>query len=898
MADDGSGVEDTRRVRVPAGLRIPDAGDVIGDRWRLDAYLDGGGMGQVWRATDLRLEEAVAVKLLNPLLATRPIVQERFLREARASAQIRGPNVVSVFDFAVDATFGVPYMAMELLRGQSLSHRLRGGPLGYLQTASLLRDVCAALGRAHALGIVHRDLKPSNLFLVSEEGGVVHKVLDFGIAKVVEEARSQGLTEPGNMLGTPNYVSPEQYEDSSTADHRADVWALAAIAYECMTGQLAFSGSTVHAILMKVCLEPSPVPSKVAEVPPGFDAWFARATAKDRDERTPTVAALLEGFLAIGAASAPRTKPRPPSEPRASHSRAWVSDANQIAIESIEDVVFKSALVREFVEGDSRYFISGAKGCGKTLLLTYKRARLAERHGDRGVTFVPEGRPYLDLMGDLPNVGKACQTLMENLGTAKRLWGLALRLSALSHHPDGGLERAALAAMPARLREVAEGRRTAPTVVLKEILQLTPSQIHKLLDETEMPLEHAVRGLHNGLMFFIDKTDQALRDVSREAWVAMQAGLVEAAWDLMNTNAHVKVFATIREEAFSTYESDIKTNLFGATTSIRYSKVELRQMLERLTAFYEGLPLRDFVTVDVVTATGGHHSEGVFDYLFRHSLGRPRDLVILASALSRNRAEMDERSFKKVVQETSAGILVSNVFDEMRTFLTVLVDRQNRARFLASLPFPVLSEDDLAEVWCTYHGMDRAYFDQHGRTAAGVFHPFRELYDCGLLGVLEEDHEDGLVRQAFKQPHQAMRLDRYELPRSRVYLLHPSLQALIVQLGQGSLRPMRELVLGHELPWPPHYALQASLQQALLRATRAPPDVEAALTDMLAALGRELAAGRPLTEVRARLGDQPGFVALCHRLDELDLDDLHLALLEAFGSELRPTVGDGHWPQG
>lgn len=894
MADDGSGYEDTRLVPIPSGLRTPEAGDVIGARWRLDGYLDGGGMGQVWRATDLRLEEQVAVKLLNPSVAQRAVGRERFLREARASAQLRGPHVVAVFDFAIDADFGVPYMAMELLRGQSLNQRLRSGPLGYLQTASLLRDVGAALSRAHALGIVHRDLKPSNLFLVSGEGGVIHKVLDFGIAKVVEAFRSQGLTEPGLFLGTPNYVSPEQCQDASEADARADVWALAAIAYECMVGQPAFSGSNAHAVMMKVCLEPAPVPSRFAEVPAGFDAWFAAAMQKDREERTPTAQALVDGFLALGAQGGAKVKaPRPSSEPRPAYTRAWVSDANQIAIESIEEVVFKSALVREFVEGESRYFVSGAKGCGKTLLLTYKRAQLAERYqrGERGVTFVPEGRPYLDLMGDLPNVNKACQTLMESLATAKRLWGLALRLSTLSHHPDPAAMRDALAALPARLREVAEGRRTAPTVVLKEILQLTPSQIHKLLDETELPLEHAVRGLHHGVMFFIDKTDQALREVSREAWVAMQAGLVEAAWDLMNTNAHVKVFATVREEAFSTYESDLKTNLFGATTSIRYTKGELRQMLERLTAFYEGLPLRDFVTMDVVTATGGHHTEGVFDYLYRHSLGRPRDLVILASALSRARAELDERTLKRVVHETSAGILVSNVFDEMRTFLDVLVDRQNRARFLAALPYPVLSEDDLVDAWCRYHGLERGYFDAHGRTAAGVFHPFRELFDCGLLGVLEEQDE-GLPRQAFKQPHQPMRLDRFELPRSSVYLLHPSLQALIAGLGQGNLRPMREVVLGHGLPWPAHYTLHTTLQRELLRATRAPPDVARAVADMLSTLGRELAAGRPLTAARAHLGDQPAFQELCQRLDALSLDDLHLALLEAFGSELRPTVGD------
>lgn len=897
--DSESGYADTRQVAASwlnrEGLLRP--GDVVGGRWRLDSFLDGGGMGAVWRAFDLRLQEAVAVKLMNPELIGRDRMQERFLREARACAQLRGPNVVSIFDFDVDPKFGVPYMAMELLRGESLGQRLRRGPIGFLGARSLLTDVVSPLARAHQLGIVHRDLKPTNIYLAQTDQGLVHKLLDFGIAKVAQEART-GLTERGRILGTPNYASPQQVSDAATVDHRADIWSIGMVIYECLVGKAAFDAETPLAVVVRIAVEEPPIPSEHAEVPPGFDAWFWRATRRDPDERFGSITEAVDAFVAMGTRTPAPLPARPAPEHRAPKSRAWASDANQISIDVIDQLVFENALVKEFVSSESRHFVSGAKGCGKTLLLTYKRARIAERYaghrdGDsRGVILVPEGRPYLDLMGDLRNVGRSNQALMANPSDAKRLWGFALRLSAVSYHPAESLEDQTLEALPPRLRPVAKGRRTEPTVVLKEVLQLTTTQIHKLLDETEMPLEHAVRSMHSAIMFFIDKTDQALRAVGRDAWVAMQAGLVEAAWDLMNTNAHIKVFATIREEAFSSYESDIKTNLFGATTSIRYTKADLRGMLERLTTFYEGLPLLDFVTIDVVTAPGAAQTEGVFDFLFRHTLGRPRDLVILASELSRQRAELDERRLKQIVYETSAGILVSNVFDEMRVFLEVLADRASRTRFLATLPYGVLTRDDLIEVWCKHHGVEREYYDDYGKTSPEVFHPFRELYDCGLLGIVRDDpFEDGR-RQAFKQPHEPIATARFDLPRSTVYLLHPSLQALILELGhEHAHRNMKDIVIGHERPWDPHHDLLFRVQREMLRTPHPSPEVEDLVLDMLGELGRGIAAGRTLDEVRAELGDRPSFARLCQRLEALELDDLHLTLLEAFGNELRPTIG-------
>jgi serine/threonine protein kinase len=785
-------------------------------------------MGRVWRATDLRLLEPVAIKLLDPAGLEADGARERFFREAQAAARLRGPNVVQVLDFDVDPATQIPYLAMELLHGEDLAERLARGPLPFPATVAILADVCSAITKAHRLEIVHRDLKPANIFIVDGDDGPVCKVLDFGIVKLTTPSLDKpGLTLSGATLGTVSYMSPEQIADAQRVDHRADLWSLGVLAYECLTGRRPFRGDSLLGLVHEVCYGTPTPPSRLAEVPPGFDRWFSRATHRDRDRRFASARELLDALKALDRPTATTTATQ--SEPHREPAQSWVSDANQIDIGALKDLTFKSPVVREFLDGASRHFVSGSKGLGKTLLLTYKRALLSEQYQvanpaqssttrDRrqSVQFIPEGRPYLDLMGDLPSVDHSQIERMSRLDECKRLWNFSFRLAILSYHPSLLGDPEDLSPLPRRLRALLEGRPVEPTLVLKELLALSVRQLSQTLDAMEGPLERRLRALHSGVFIFIDKLDQALRRLPRAAWVHMQAGMIEAAWDLMNANRHVKVFATIREEAFSGYESDIKTNLYGATSSLRYAKHELRELLEKLTYYYEGLPLYDFVLFDQVHASPGARGESPFDLLHRHTLGRPRDLVILASEVSRHRRGLDARALIRVVQDTSAGLLVSNIFDEMRVFLEVLSDRDRRARFLALLPHDVLTHDDVAAVWCAFHGVDRDYFDLHGRDADDVYHPFRELYECGLLGVLEPGGA-----QRFRQPHDPVAGSRHELPRSTYYLLHPALRALLERLaGAGRFRPLRHILVGHGEPWPAHWNLLVDVQRELLR--RAP----------------------------------------------------------------------------
>jgi eukaryotic-like serine/threonine-protein kinase len=257
---------------------------VLAGRYRLERQLGKGGMGSVWLAEHLALRSWVAVKLMDPAIAATPEGAERFRREAQAAASLRSAHVVQVLDYGVHET--TPYLVMELLQGESLASCLeRERRLTPERTVSIVTQLARALGRAHAAGIVHRDLKPDNVFLVREDDQELVKVLDFGIAKTPTSQFGGMETRTGVTMGTPYYMSPEQVEGKKAVDYRTDLWAIAVIACECMTGVRPFDGSTFGELLLNICARPIAPPSAQGLSLRGFDEWFAKATNRDPEQR-------------------------------------------------------------------------------------------------------------------------------------------------------------------------------------------------------------------------------------------------------------------------------------------------------------------------------------------------------------------------------------------------------------------------------------------------------------------------------------------------------------------------------------------------------------------------------------------------------------------------------------
>jgi serine/threonine protein kinase len=282
------------------------AGRPLGGRYRMEAPLASGGMGEVWAARDLLLDRVVAVKVLGPAFAGDGRAAERLRREARAAGRLEHPGIARVLDLGEDG--GRPYLVMELLEGESLAERIgRDGAMAPVEAARVVAAVADALEAAHQAGIVHRDVKPGNVFL-SADGSV--KVLDFGIASAAGEA---ALTT-GDLIGTAAYLAPERALGHQ-ATPAADVYALGVVLYELLAGRRPFeAGSDIELAMAHVHARPAALALAAPAAPPHLIAACERAMARDPSAR-PGSAAAFASLLWGPAPATPPTRPLPVAAP-------------------------------------------------------------------------------------------------------------------------------------------------------------------------------------------------------------------------------------------------------------------------------------------------------------------------------------------------------------------------------------------------------------------------------------------------------------------------------------------------------------------------------------------------------------------------------------------------------
>lgn len=269
-------------------------GQVIGN-YRVIEKLGAGGMGAVYKAEDIRLGRFVALKLLLDASLADPRSFERFRREARAASSLNHPHICTVYDAGED--HGLPFLALELMEGETLAQKISGRPLPVEMILQLGIQICDGLACAHEKGIVHRDVKPSNIFVTEREDA---KLLDFGVSKVIHSGRivpedptlAASMTQHGAVLGTPPYMAPEQAQ-GQPADARSDIFSLGAVLYEMATGVRAFRGNSSADILAEVLRgEPKPISAMNSQVPQEFQRIVAKALEKDPGERYQSAADL------------------------------------------------------------------------------------------------------------------------------------------------------------------------------------------------------------------------------------------------------------------------------------------------------------------------------------------------------------------------------------------------------------------------------------------------------------------------------------------------------------------------------------------------------------------------------------------------------------------------------
>ena len=283
---------------------------VLDGQYQMEALLGRGGMGAVYRARHILLGDTVAIKVLPPEVRTNAEWLRRFRREGQAARRFRHPNSVTVYDLRTSAD-GTIYMVMEYVEGHTLDHELKTrGRLTAAEALEILTPIMSVLDTAHAMGVVHRDLKPENIMIgkAPEKGAPVVKLLDLGIAKMREIAGDNGgntaLTMAGQVLGTPYYMSPEQWgeiprDENPEIDGRADIYSLGLVFYEMISGRRPFAGNTLHELRREhVTTTPKPLCEVASGVPLGFSEAIQRATAKDRGDRQDTASQLANELRA------------------------------------------------------------------------------------------------------------------------------------------------------------------------------------------------------------------------------------------------------------------------------------------------------------------------------------------------------------------------------------------------------------------------------------------------------------------------------------------------------------------------------------------------------------------------------------------------------------------------
>jgi serine/threonine protein kinase len=313
------------------------AGKRLGS-YEILALIGVGGMGEVYKARDTRLDRTVAIKILPDHVASDADFRQRFAREARTISSLNHPHICTLYDVGNES--GVDFLVMELLEGETLAQRLAKGPLPFPQVLRYGIEIAEALDRAHRQGVTHRDLKPGNV-MVTKAGA---KLLDFGLAKLKPAAPVQlsgaaaatardPFTASGTILGTLQYMAPEQVEGNA-ADHRADIFAFGAIVYEMATGKKAFDGASQASLIGAILKdEPRAISTLQPLSPPGFDALIATCLAKDPDERWQSAADVARQLrLLQGGSSQPSSPQYAAATKRSRSSPKWAIPFGSFAL--------------------------------------------------------------------------------------------------------------------------------------------------------------------------------------------------------------------------------------------------------------------------------------------------------------------------------------------------------------------------------------------------------------------------------------------------------------------------------------------------------------------------------------------------------------------------------------
>lgn len=494
----------------------------------------------------------------------------------------------------------------------------------------------------------------------------------------------------------------------------------------------------------------------------------------------------------------------------------WETDAGNISdYNNFDTFVYRNATVNAFLYEQNKSFIIAAKGMGKTLLLSYKRYLLENKYSNNtsfSLIFIPSQHPYLSFIESIKTtLSKEHLSKLQNWEYCKRLWVLVIELSALSYSKID--KNKFFQEIPQRvnkhksiLKNLINEHNTIE-YIFNEIISLNESTFTKFIEDVSNVIAAQFTKINQGMIIFLDRFDNALETSHDEIWIPIQAGLLEAAWDVMRNNSHIKMYLSIRQEAYAAHNSRNTNAISNSVVKIEYSKSELRDLVNHLISFYEGFDtLEKFLGFDTFPNTVTYNDENVFDFMFRYSIGRPRDFVQFCGECSIYKnlySDLEERrmELKERVRMVSSNTIIDSLFDELRMLLKCLTTLEIFQDFLTHLKYNILTYDELKNICRDFN---KSNCKNDCKNCSQENHPFCDLFNMGLLGFVEKPLNGIEGKQRFKTPYE--NLTKGLRGNVEFFLVHPALREYINVLHRySSIDTTYELykgiLVGAGLPW-------------------------------------------------------------------------------------------------
>lgn len=509
---------------------------------------------------------------------------------------------------------------------------------------------------------------------------------------------------------------------------------------------------------------------------------------------------------------------------------AWETEGDQIDPKIAEKLLYKNSQIYSFLETINKHFIVAGKGLGKTVILKTKRFMFERKEVNKSalspIFFVPSDTPYLDTLINFGTLDTSKITVLSDTEMAMKIWEFSIQLSVVTifiARTKQELSSELINVLPKFISVYIKNKmELSPCSILGLLLQKSVSSINQIIDTHSADVSISYNNVHTPMYIFIDKVDQAFLGYKEKMWHSMQIGLMEAAWSCMRSNHHIKIYASLRIEAYINHISPNTKALTGEVFNLAYSKNDLGGILDSLSSFYENKKFHEFIGFADFINPITNENEKVLDYIYRHTTGTPRDLVCIVSKLhetKKNLPLLDIPSFRETVNKSSYEDIGTTTLAENTMFLNALSLTSERERFFSLIHRNLLYREELISICRKFNGIEDSSDNKLDDLSENDLtdsaeeckncsrckrnHPFCELNNIGLLGNIGEVEEKKF--QTFIEPHELRGNLQTSLNRnSQIYLLHPSLYRHILKARNDCRLPstiVKFITVLNKHPW-------------------------------------------------------------------------------------------------